>query len=150
MMAKTAAAIMENMLQGVVSFKPAPNQGYDYDMELVAAVQKGLPAAIVSRAAETFELPASVINSIVSRRTLERRIKDKTRLTPEESDRLIRVVRIMARAIETFGDQKVAIEWMNAPNRAMEGRTPLSIINTDPGIAVVQRILGRIEHGIFS
>ncbi len=58
--------------------------------------------------------------------------------------------RIMERVVEVFGDRDVAMAWMNTPNRAMEGCTPLLLIENDPGIEMVERILGRIEHGLFS
>lgn len=123
---------------------------FSTDMELVLAVQAGLPARSVQRIATDLALPPGVVDSIVSRRTLERRVKENMSLTTEESDRLVRVVRIMVRAMETFGGRDAAMEWMNSPNRAMEGRTPLSIINTDPGVELIGTILGRIEHGVFS
>jgi putative toxin-antitoxin system antitoxin component (TIGR02293 family) len=151
-MTPMTGAVMWDILKDMLSSKHlgVPNREYDNDMNLVLAIQEGLPALSVQRAAKILGLPTSIIDSIVSRRTLERRLKGNLPLSPEESDRLVRVVRIMARAIETFGDRDVAIQWMNAPNRAMGGHAPLSVINTDPGVEIVQRILGRIEHGVYS
>lgn len=151
-MATAAASVVEELLNISAGAKGRrrPHRGDDYEMDLVAAVQQGLPAQSVWSVADRVGLPTSVLYSVVPRRTFERRRSAGALLTTDESDRLLRVIRVMERAIETFGDRTVAIEWMGSPNRAMGGRTPLSVVNTDPGVAIVQRILGRIEHGVFS
>ncbi|MEO6046920.1 MAG: antitoxin Xre/MbcA/ParS toxin-binding domain-containing protein [Candidatus Kapaibacterium sp.] len=120
------------------------------EIELIDMVQAGVPAAAVQWLVESLELSPEVTASIISRRTLERRLKMNRSLTGDESDRLVRIARIGALAIDAFGDRRKAITWMNRPNRALQGKTPISVISTDPGAQFVERILGRIEHGVFS
>lgn len=57
-----------------------------------------------------------------SRRTLARRAQRGEPLSPVESDRLIRFLRIAAHAEEVFEDREKAIAWLNADNRALESQ----------------------------
>jgi putative toxin-antitoxin system antitoxin component (TIGR02293 family) len=82
-------------------------------------------------------------------RTLARRQK-QARLTADESDRLIRVARVMAHAVQVLGSRDKAARWLRTANRALNGTAPLSLLDTDVGTEQVSEILGRIEHGIYS
>lgn len=82
-------------------------------------------------------------------RTLTRR-KAERRLRPEESDRLVRLARILAQAVDVLGSTEKASQWLQRPNRALGGETPLSLLDTDLGSRQVEEVLGRIEHGVYS
>ncbi len=58
--------------------------------------------------------------------------------------------RIFARAVEVFGDELEAKIWLKEPKSALQGKTPLQVINTESGVQQVELMLGRIEHGIFA
>ena len=57
--------------------------------------------------------------------------------------------RVRARAIDTLGPQKTD-GWLEAPNRALGGVTPLSLLDTDNGAQAVLDVFGRIDFGVFS
>jgi putative toxin-antitoxin system antitoxin component (TIGR02293 family) len=72
-------------------------------------------------------------------------------LQPDESDRLLRVSRVFARAIELFeGDDRAARHWLSTPQRALGGAVPLTLAKTKVGAREVERLVGRLEHGVFS
>jgi putative toxin-antitoxin system antitoxin component (TIGR02293 family) len=79
-----------------------------------------------------------------------RKTKERRKLSPAESDRLARVVRIIARAEEALGDRGKAHRWLRKANRALAGKRPLDLLASDAGARMVERILGRIEHGVYS
>lgn len=85
----------------------------------------------------------------ISNRTLVRR-KAAKRFRVDESDRIARLARITARAIETLGTEEKATDWLRSPNRALGGAVPLYLTSTDIGARQVEDVLARIEHGIFS
>lgn len=94
-----------------------------------------------SELAEIVRIPA---------RTLHRR-KSKGKLRPEESDRLLRASRVFGRALELFeGDSGAARRWLPSPQRSLGGSTPLSLARTEVGAGLVEDLIGRIEHGLFS
>ena len=82
-------------------------------------------------------------------RTLARR-KKAGRLSGAESDRLLRLARVTAQAEEVLGSQQRAGAWLRGTVRALGGVRPLDLLDTDLGAQQVERILGRIEHGVYS
>jgi len=82
----------------------------------------------------------------VNERTAQRR-KEQGALTAEESDRLARVARVTQRAVDAFGDEDQAREWLQRANRALRGALPLELLGTDAGAELVSDELGRIEYG---
>jgi putative toxin-antitoxin system antitoxin component (TIGR02293 family) len=83
-------------------------------------------------------------------RTIARR-KAAGRLEPDESDRLLRASRVFGRALELFeGDAEAAREWLLNKQPLLGGRVPLDLATTDVGALEVERLIGRLEHGIPS
>lgn len=120
--------------------------------ELRALTREGLPFAVVERVTKALEVNASKLSAFmaVSERTLARRTQSKTRLRPEESDRIVRLARIFARAKQVFGSAGKASRWLSRPNRALGLEIPLSFLDTDVGTQEVEAVLGRIEDGVYS
>lgn len=85
----------------------------------------------------------------ISPRTLARR-RTEQRLSPEESDRVLRVARILARAQEVFADESHAQEWLASPCRAIGGKVPAHLLDTDLGTKTVDEELTRIAHGVYA
>jgi putative toxin-antitoxin system antitoxin component (TIGR02293 family) len=81
-------------------------------------------------------------------RTLARR--KGGRLELHEGERLLRLIRLVARATDVLGDSRKAARWLEAPNRALAGATPLSFLDTDIGTQAAEEVLARIEFGVFS
>jgi len=83
-------------------------------------------------------------------RTLSRR-KARGRLEPDESDRLLRVARVFGKALELFeGDDEAARRWFSKPHKVLGGMSPAEMSKTDIGGLEVERLIGRLEHGVFS
>ena len=121
------------------------------DLQLAEAVEKGLPTEAVDEAVKSGIVEQEVVyRFVVPKRTLQRRRDAESPLSIDESDKLTRLVRCVARAEIALGDSKKAEVWMREPNRALKGKRPLDLLNTDVGARAVEKVLGRIEHGIFS
>jgi putative toxin-antitoxin system antitoxin component (TIGR02293 family) len=78
------------------------------------------------------------------------RRKNERRLGPAESDRLVRVARILAQASEVLGNTENASTWLQRPNRALGDESPITLLDTDLGSRQIEEVLGRIEHGVYS
>jgi putative toxin-antitoxin system antitoxin component (TIGR02293 family) len=120
--------------------------------DLAHLVRKGLPAGSVTALAEKLHLGSTVLSRKlgIPLRTLTRRLSQGSVLTPAESDRIVRMARIYANAIEMIGDERKAVEWLSTPNRALGGEKPLDQLDTDMGTRMVEDILGRIAYGVYS
>ena len=58
--------------------------------------------------------------------------------------------RVISSATDTFGSREKAEEWLRRPNRALSGRRPEDVLETDDGALKVAQVLGRLAHGLFS
>jgi uncharacterized protein (DUF2384 family) len=54
--------------------------------------------------------------------------------------------RVLAHAVDTFGSQTRANDWLNRPNTLFNGRSPIQVLTEDP--AGVEEELVRIDHGM--
>jgi putative toxin-antitoxin system antitoxin component (TIGR02293 family) len=115
------------------------------------AIRNGLPFASLEAAISRFKLHRDEVAALLhlSPRTFMRR-KIEKRLHPEESDRLVRIVRVIALASEVLESEQRALAWLRASNRALGGRSPLALMDLDLGVHQVEQLLGRIEHGVYS
>jgi uncharacterized protein (DUF2384 family) len=56
---------------------------------------------------------------------------------------------IIARAVETFGDELTASRWLSLPSVDFGGHTPLEIAQRNAyDLQSIEPVLTRIEHGI--
>lgn len=86
----------------------------------------------------------------ITPRTLTRR-RNENKLSPEESDRLVSVSRLLAQSFELFEGNKVdAVKWFTSPNRALGMKPPLEVAATEIGAREVENLIGRLEHGVFT
>lgn len=122
------------------------------ELELIPLVRAGIPYKALEIASASLEVSLDEIASALglARRTLSRRKSGKRKLTSEESERVLRLIRVSARAEEVFGDRQAAREWVRAPSRALGMQPPQALLDTDIGTEAVLDELGRIEHGVYS
>jgi putative toxin-antitoxin system antitoxin component (TIGR02293 family) len=120
--------------------------------ELVELTREGLPADILNTMAGELAIQKVVVAKMlgISERTLSRRIAANALLTAEESDRMVRLARVLALAQETLGDMEKAGRWLQTSNRALEGDRPFDRLDTDAGVRSVEQVLGRIAYGVYS
>ena len=72
------------------------------------------------------------------------------RLTPEQSDIVIRTARTLAKATDILGSREKAAHWLTVPNRALGGEIPITLLDTSAGEHEVEALLDRIEFGVYS
>jgi putative toxin-antitoxin system antitoxin component (TIGR02293 family) len=122
-----------------------------YDaLSIDAHVRQGFSYSAFERFSRNADLPVPRLAEItgIPSRTLARR-REVGRLDPDESDRLARVSRLFARALELFeGDVAGARDWLSKPQAALGDRVPLELVTTDIGAQEVERLIGRLEYGI--
>ena len=87
---------------------------------------------------------------VVPRRTLARRRQAGERLSPEESDRAVRLARIAAQAERVFGSPTKAHGWLREPSRSLNGAVPLNLLRTETGAHLVEQKLHQIDYGMFA
>ena len=120
--------------------------------DLAKQVRFGLPASTVDLLAGTLSLHRSQVAERLNipSRTLSRRLAAKSRLTHDESDRAMRMARVVALAKEVLGSDEKASHWMSNPNRALGGKKPFDQLDTEPGVRSVEQVLFAIAYGMYS
>ena len=135
--------------QGAAVDRPEALLGLGDDRRgAIEATRAGLSVQGVDRLMRSGRLsPAELDRIVLPRKTLSNRRRIGT-LTPEQSDRLVRVVRVISAAEQTFGSQEKAARWLRRPTAALQGEAPLDLLDTTEGSREVEALLGRIDHGL--
>ena len=130
-------------------FKPYP---LDDNLKMAELVAAGLPASAVRRVGVALGMRPTNVGPLVNiaKKTIERRMKSGARLKPNESERVARLMRVIARATEVLESEDNARRWLGRPLKVLGGKTPLALTATEPGAREVEQVLGRLEHGVFS
>ena len=125
---------------------------YSNNLRVAELVREGIPARSLKALAQALNMSMTRVSeaTLIPRRTLERRIASNGRLPQPESERVVRIGRIFAKATDVFEDRVEAALWLNEPLAYFGGRTPMQLISTEAGAREVEQVLGRIEHGVFS
>ena len=121
------------------------------DTPIIEAIRNGFPVALFDRLARELGIGRQQLQKILAlpAATLARRRK-AGRLSPQESDRLFRVVTTWSTVLQLFdGDRAEATRWLTTPARGLGGSTPLDFLDTEAGARQVQDLVGRLEHGVL-
>jgi len=121
-----------------------------WDLSKAASmVSSGLPTEILKTIQARLGLSNIELSDLlmVSPRTLDRRKKEAT-LPADESERSYRIARLTELASELTGSGEKASQWFKKPNFALGNKTPLEMMQTEPGARLVERTLNQIRHGI--
>lgn len=120
-------------------------------LDWISLVRQGIGAGAVDAAARVVGIGQAELASAldIPKRTLARRKKEGV-LSRDESGKLVRLARVVERAVEVFEDEAAALAWLKAANDALGGASPISLLDTDLGADAVMNTLGRIEHGVFA
>ena len=119
--------------------------------ELIRKIQKGLRFSELETLQNSIDLPFEQLAAklAISRSTLQRR-KAAGRLSPDESDKVMRLSRLLEHAINVFGDIERARAWLKFPQRGLGGAIPLDYAETEVGAREVDDLLGRIEYSVYT
>lgn len=117
-------------------------------LDIVTLIRHGLPVSVVDELMDTFGLaPEEVARVIMPRKTFSHR-RTLGNLTPLQSERVLRVARVLTFALETFGSLPKAMAWLRRPTRPLADEAPLLLLDTEEGARLVEDLIGRIGHGI--
>lgn len=119
--------------------------------ELLEAVQQGFSYRAYDHFQQVVQLPAKDVAALleIPPTTLVRR-KASGQLGKNESERLLRFSRLFAAAIELFeGDVVAARRWLQTPAPALNRVAPLEMARTELGAREVEKLIERLEEGVY-
>jgi putative toxin-antitoxin system antitoxin component (TIGR02293 family) len=111
-------------------------------------VREGLPLSVVDKALADGRISLAELDRLaLPRKTLAHR-RGMGSLTPDQSDRFSRLLRMIEATETTFGDAVKAHAWLRRPTVLLDGEAPLDRLDTDIGTRQVEAMLGRVAHGL--
>ena len=150
---------MEDAAGGRIKHKPARSVAaklggkgvlglrVDSDADLARLVERRISTKAIEALKDKGISDDEIAELIIPRRTLTHRRDKNQPLTVEESDRAVRVARVVALAEHTFRDSEKASKWLRKGLTVLDGRTPLGLARTDAGTRIVENLLARTAWG---
>ena len=119
--------------------------------ELIRRIQKGLRFSELQALQDKIDMPLEQLAGklSISRSTLQRR-RTAGRLSSDESGKVMRFSQLLEHATKVFGNVDRARGWLKHPQRGLGGAVPLDYAETEIGAREVDRLLGRIDYGVYS
>ncbi len=137
------------LLGGEKALKAAPRSR----LEVHDLVTRGLPVVSIESVRRSFpSLGKDRLSEMLgtSVRTLQRRAGERSAcLEPDESGSLWAVASLLSKAEAVLGSRELATGWLERPQKALDGRTPVDLMRTTPGRQEVELLLDRLDHGVY-
>lgn len=121
----------------------------DTRLALAYSVEAGLPVSALDHLAEVVAPEDARFKfRLVPKATLERRRRSTKRLTSEEGDRLARIAKVYAVALDIYHDPDKTRDFLRRPHMMLDNKAPLDVaLATGPGADAVINLLGRAAYG---
>jgi len=134
----------ETTLKAAASF---PSMG---TAELIRTVEEGLHLDSLETLREWGLTFTEVGELVIPPRTLKHRKAKGERLTTEETERFLRVVRVLQLADHVFGDRRKALGWLRTRDEQMDNRVTMDLLGTEAGARRVEGQIWGIAEGFVS
>lgn len=123
---------------------PAPGGAFG----LIARIEYGLPVKALDRLAGKLAPGDTQFKyRLIPKATYERR-KVKHRLSSDEGERLARLAGIWAMAVDVWGSEEDARDFLFRPHAMLEDRRPVDVvIQSEIGAGLVLDVLGGLKYG---
>ncbi|MCU1330278.1 MAG: hypothetical protein JWN34_5648 [Bryobacterales bacterium] len=112
-------------------------------------VERRLPTSAVDRLLALGFTKAEIDELIIPLRTLQHRKAKRERLTVEESDKVLRIIRALSTTEDVYDSRERSLSWLRRENPRLSNRAPLSLVGTYTGSRMVEELLGQIDEGMF-
>lgn len=102
----------------------------------------------VSQLYATKKIMSRIIGKSV--RTLQRQGSNQpAHLNPQQSAVALQYAKVLEQAINVFGTQQLAEEWLGRPCKYLDGDVPLDVIDNPVGFQTVEDYLERVRYGVY-
>jgi len=119
------------------------------EQQVLELIERQLPTSSINRLLALGLTRSEVDSLVIPLRTLQHRRSRRERLTVEESDRVLRLVRSLSRAESIYESRERALAWLRRSHPRLRNRTPLETLKTDTGSRIVEELLVQIDEGMF-
>ena len=114
--------------------------------DAIRAVERGLPITTIDALRRVLR-GDEIDRLVIPRRTLTHRRLHGEPLSAEESDRVLRIARVIKAASTALGSEARGLDWLRDKHDLLDGRAPLTLSKTDAGARLVENMLARLAWG---
>jgi len=114
--------------------------------ELANAIPPRIEVAILDNLLKEGLTPKE-LSMVLPLRTLSHRRAKQQALSPDESDRALRIARLVALAESVFDEREKALRWLRKPMRQFNQRSAMEMMATEIGGRQVEELLIQIDEG---
>lgn len=118
-------------------------------LAISSLIRRGLPLSVMDNLKDA-GVDGNYRNMIIPPRTLQHRANKGEPLSPTESERAYRVANIVGLADQVFANHEKGLRWLHKPMKALGGKSPLDVLDNEPGARMVEYLLGRLDEGYFA
>jgi putative toxin-antitoxin system antitoxin component (TIGR02293 family) len=135
----------------IAAYAAAPGSQLADPFEQIKATRKGLAKSHIYRIADLYGATLEEVSSWLqtSYRNLQRK-PDEELLDSTRSEKLMALGMLYRRGVEVLGSGPHFREWLRSPLLALGNQCPHDFLDTNFGIQHLERLLGRLEWGVFS
>jgi uncharacterized protein (DUF2384 family) len=65
-------------------------------------------------------------------------------------DSILEIAKLLEHGLNTFGDKEIFIQYLRSKPAILDGKTPVDLLESAQGRALINEELTRIEHGLFA
>ena len=87
---------------------------------------------------------------VIPVRTFKHRKTRSEDLSVDESDKALRMARVLALAENVFSNREKALAWMRKPKTRFGGEKPMHMLQTEAGARLVEQMLVQVDEGMFA
>lgn len=129
-------------------------------VDRIRLLRQGVPASWVRQAEEATDLGRSTLCALLGLKlsTINRKLNQKLRLSPDESERLMGLQRLIGEVeavVRDCGDGqgfaagRWLASWLQRPNQALGGDTPAAFLDTAEGREQLGRLIDAQRSGAY-
>lgn len=122
-----------------------------HDYDLIELVKEGLPMESVAFLQRNLGFTNKEMSHIlaISESTYQRRIRAKSTLTQDETEKAISLSEVYEKGIEVFEDKADFSYWLASRIPSLLNQRPVDMLDSMIGRKQVMNVLNAILHGIY-
>lgn len=145
------AAVQYESLKLILGGKKSTPKSIAGDFDLIALTREGVKKSSLKSLADYLGISMETMSRLLhsSHRNIQRK-DDSSLLDTLKTEKVLELAALTQRGIAVTGNKASFIEWLHSPLTSLGNKTPLDFLDTSFGIQLVQKVLGRLEQGVFS
>ncbi|HRP55393.1 antitoxin Xre/MbcA/ParS toxin-binding domain-containing protein [Agriterribacter sp.] len=121
------------------------------DMDLIRLSRNGVRKSALKVLSQYLGITMDKMSALLhtSHRNIQRK-DDNELLDVYKSERVIEITRVVSKGLELFGTADNLQQWLHSAIMSLGGKKPIDLLDTSFGVHLILKLLGRIEHGVYS